>query len=75
MDYVADKSPAGAERIRDRISATVDLLALYPQAGQGTSRAGVRRVVLTPYPYVIFYRTTAREIIILRFRHAARKPL
>ncbi|MCQ8780609.1 type II toxin-antitoxin system RelE/ParE family toxin [Aurantimonas sp. CSK15Z-1] len=40
-----------------------------------TSRPGVRRLVLSPYPYVVFYRVAATEIVILRFRHTARKPL
>jgi toxin ParE1/3/4 len=46
----------------------------HPKAGQATSRQGVRRVVLTPYPYVIFYRVTAAEIVVMRFRHTSRKP-
>ena len=50
------------------------MLLDYPNAGQATSRQGVRRVILTPYPYVIFYRVTAAEIVVMRFRHAARKP-
>lgn len=38
-----------------------------------TDKPGVRRVVPTPYPYVIYYRVTASEVVIMRFRHAARE--
>lgn len=75
LSYIAERSPSGARRVSDRISATVDLVKHYPHAGQATSRKHVRRIVLTPYPYVIFYRHTATEVVVMRFRHAARKPL
>lgn len=75
LERVEQESPKGAIRVRERIAATVDLLVQHPSAGQKTSREGVRRVVLTPYPYIIFYRVRAEEIVIMRFRHAARKPL
>jgi len=75
LDHVAERSSKGAARISGRLEATVDLLARHPHAGQMTSRDGVRRVVLTPYPYLIYYRVGVKEIVIMRFRHAARKPL
>lgn len=52
----------------------LSVLLEQPFAGQATNRQGVRRIVLTPYPYLIFYRVTDSEIVVLRFRHAARKP-
>lgn len=35
----------------------------------------VRRVSLTPYPYQIDYVAGDDEIVVQRFRHAARRPL
>ncbi|MDI3564507.1 hypothetical protein OWC48_29335 [Bradyrhizobium sp. Arg816] len=29
---------------------------------------------VNPYPYLIDYRVTETEIVIMRFRHAARRP-
>lgn len=75
LAFVAAQSPQGAASIRERIEATAALLQAHPFMGQRTSAAGVRRIVVTPYPYVLFYRATATEIIVLRFRHAARRPL
>nr|WP_244542053.1 hypothetical protein [Afipia sp. GAS231] len=29
---------------------------------------------MSPYPYLIFYRVTDREVIIQRMRHTSRRP-
>jgi plasmid stabilization system protein ParE len=42
--------------------------------GHETIRPGVRRLATIPYPYLIDYRVTATEVIVMRFRHAARRP-
>ena len=46
----------------------------HPFAGQATNRRGIRRVVVTPYPYVLTYRVAEDEIIVRTIRHAARRP-
>jgi plasmid stabilization system protein ParE len=75
LDYVRMRSPQGAARINARMLAAVDLIRNHPNAGQKTNRPGTRRMVLIPYPYAIFYRVADTEIVVLRFRHTARKPL
>ncbi len=60
--------------MQKRIQTFVTLLLQYPLAGQRVSKGGLRRVVVTPYPYLIFYRATDEEIIIHGVRHAARNP-
>jgi plasmid stabilization system protein ParE len=74
LDYVAAQSPLRAGRIGDRLNALMVLLQDHPQAGRATSRPGVRRLAATPFQYLIDYRVTATEIIVMRFRHAARRP-
>lgn len=74
LDYVVDRSPQGASRIRARIRAVTDLLLRYPQAGAVTDDPTSRRVTTTPYPYLIFYEATDAEIIIHAVRHGARDP-
>ncbi|BBK37910.1 hypothetical protein STAQ_29880 [Allostella sp. ATCC 35155] len=74
LSYIDARSPLGAGRVAQRTETVLAVLLDHPQAGQATSRQGVRRVVVTPYPYVIFYRVTPIEIVVQRFRHAARKP-
>lgn len=74
LDYVAEKSPQGVARVRERLLAVVTLLQIHPHAGRATSRAGVRRFGLAPYPYFIDYRVVGDDLIVMRFRHAARRP-
>ncbi|MBP0616773.1 type II toxin-antitoxin system RelE/ParE family toxin [Jiella mangrovi] len=73
LAYVADHSPQGASNLRKRLVSVLALLQDHPLAGQATSRPQARRVVLAPYPYVLFYRIGSGEIVVTRFRHAARK--
>ncbi|MBI5013161.1 MAG: type II toxin-antitoxin system RelE/ParE family toxin [Methylocystis sp.] len=75
LGYVAARSPQGARSLRVRIETVTELLQGHPLAGRETSNPLVRRIVVTPYPYLIDYRLTASEVIILRFRHAARAPV
>lgn len=48
-------------------------LSEQPFAGSSTPRKNTRRFFLKPYPYTVYYRVGADEIIIQRFRHASRK--
>jgi toxin ParE1/3/4 len=75
LSYVAARSPQGAARIRDRILTLVTMLQEQPLLGRSTSRPGVRRLFVHPYPYLVDYRVIATEIIVMRFRHTARRPL
>jgi plasmid stabilization system protein ParE len=74
LSFIRDRTPQGAARVAMRTETVLAVLLDYPHAGQRTDYHGVRRVALTPYPYVIFYRATPAEIIVMRFRHTARKP-
>lgn len=72
--YIGKRSPEGAGRVRARIQAVADLTASYPESGQLTSTPGLRRVVVHPYPYLIFYAAKDDEVVIHGVRHAARRP-
>lgn len=75
LAYIAERSPQGARRVQERIQAIVGLLVEHPHSGHLTSlRRHVRRIVATPYPYLIFYEAAEEEIIIAGVRHAARDP-
>lgn len=75
LTYVEERSPQGAAQIRERLLTLISLLQEHPYAGRTTSRPNVRRLFAQPYPYLIDYRVTSTEIVIMRFRHAARRPL
>ncbi|MGO9741898.1 MAG: type II toxin-antitoxin system RelE/ParE family toxin [Roseiarcus sp.] len=74
LAYVAAESPHGAARVSERIRAILDLLTERPFAGQATSKPPVRRISVWPFPYLIDYRADEAELVVLRFRHAARRP-
>lgn len=74
LDYIAVHSPQGARRVQARIQALTDLLLLHPNIGRRTDDPAIRRLTVTPYPFLVFYEATESEIIIHAVRHAARDP-
>ncbi len=74
LAYIEARSPQGARRVQTRIQAIINLLLQYPHAGQLTSKGRLRRLVASPYPYLIFYHATENEIVIHGVRHSARRP-
>ncbi|MEE7457758.1 stabilization protein [Methylorubrum populi] len=74
LTYIASLSPQGARRVQRRIQSAIGLLLLHPLSGHATSLRPMRRIVATPYPYLIFYEATEDEVVILGNRHATRDP-
>jgi len=74
LAHIEAQSPQGARRVQARIQAIINLLLQHPHAGQLTSKGRLRRMVASPYPYLIFYRVTEDEIVIHGVRHGARSP-
>lgn len=75
LSHIEDRSPTGAINVKARLKALVELLSEHPRIGRSTGKADVRRVVATPHPYLIFYRATEGEVVVLGIRHAARGPV
>jgi plasmid stabilization system protein ParE len=75
LDYIEARSPSGAENVKRRLQRVIDVLADHPKSGHITNKKKLRRLVVSPYPYVIFYRANATGIVIHAVRHAARRPL
>ena len=74
LDYIAQHSPRGAQRVQSRIQTIIDVLLQHPHIGTRTSDPTIRCMTVLPYPYQIFYEATDEEIIIHAVRHAARDP-
>jgi plasmid stabilization system protein ParE len=74
LDYIEMQSPQGARHVQARIQFIIDLLLQHPRAGRLTSKVGLRRMIVSPYPFLIFYRATEDEIVIHGVRHTARRP-
>ncbi|MHB8887038.1 MAG: type II toxin-antitoxin system RelE/ParE family toxin [Methylovirgula sp.] len=76
LDYIAERSPAGARKVQARIGAIITLLAEHPYAGPLTNDPGLRFIATSPYPYLIFYEVSKAddEIVIIALRHGSRAP-
>lgn len=74
IGYVSSRSPGGARRVRQRIKHLIERLPAQPFVGLRTEDPTIRRLTTTPYPYLIFYEVTDREIIVHAVRHGARDP-
>jgi toxin ParE1/3/4 len=72
--YIEARSPQGARRVQARIQVIINLLLQHPHAGQLTSKSRLRCMIVSPYPYLIFYQATEDEIVIHGMRHSARRP-
>jgi toxin ParE1/3/4 len=75
LDTFEARSPGGADNVKRRLQDIIDLLADHPNSGRTTNKRDLRRFVVIPYPYVIFYRADATGIVIHGVRHAARRSL
>ena len=73
LEHIATRSPRGAKRVQAKIRSAIGLMPRHPLIGTKTDDPRTRRLVITPYPYLVFYEPTADEIIIHAIRHAARK--
>ncbi len=74
LSYLTAHSPEGACNVGTRIQQVLSNLSEYPLTGMRTSLQPMRRVAVTPYPYLIFYLPGDDEIIVVGIRHAARDP-
>jgi len=74
LSYIAAESPRGAKRVQARIHAIIDLIAEHPQIGPRTDNPAIRRMAVSPYPYLVFYEPMPDQVIIHAVRHGARDP-
>jgi len=74
LDFIGERSPAGANKVKRRIRIISETLLSHPYIGASTDDPTIRRMTTTPYPYVIFYEVAGEHVIIHAVRHAARDP-
>jgi plasmid stabilization system protein ParE len=74
LDQISTVSPLGAEHVGQRIQKVLEYINTYPHAGTNANHAGMRRLVVNPYPYAIYYRLADDFIIVIGIRHTAQNP-
>lgn len=75
LAYIDQHNPQGARHVQERIQEAMLLLLKHPYAGHAAARPGIRRILVSPYPYALTYRVGDGEIIVRSIRHTARRPL
>ncbi len=73
--YLIERSPSGAANVLAAIKSTIDTLSFFPQIGRVVDDAGHRRLPVPRYPYLVYYRIAADELLILHIRHGSRRPI
>lgn len=73
--YISQFNPAAAGRVVTLIEMIAKRLGDFPESGQRTDELDTRIAFSSRYPYRIYYRIVADEVLILHIRHAARRPL
>ena len=74
-DYLRERNPEAALRVRAAILGSLQNLVLFPQVGRQQKIEGIRKLVTRPYPYLVYYMIDepAQEIIIITIQHSARE--
>lgn len=72
--WIAPDSVRAAERLLDRVEATVERLGQYPLIGalRESLGPGLRSIRVGPFRHLVFYRVEADRIVLLRLLHGAR---
>ncbi|KQT53429.1 hypothetical protein ASG52_04730 [Methylobacterium sp. Leaf456] len=62
------------QRVRQRIKSSLERLAVHPALGRKTKDPTIHRLATAPYLHLIFYETTATDIIVYAVRRGACDP-
>jgi addiction module RelE/StbE family toxin len=74
-EYIHERSPSAAVRVRSIILQSLEDLLLFPELGRRQTLQDVRKLVTRKYSYLVYYRIDRAndEIIVLTIQHHARR--
>ena len=74
-DYIHERNPNAALRVRAAILESLQDLILFPELGRRQTVEGVRKLITRKYFYLVYYSLdrSADEIVILTIQHPARE--
>ncbi len=71
--YISKDNPSAAWVVASFIRRTIRNLEHWPYRGRATEKENVRRLVVSNFPYVIYYLVRDTQVVILTVRHSARE--
>ncbi len=74
LDYIRERSPAGASSVAAAIAATEKTIAQFPRAGRLDTETGCRESVVGRFPLLIVYVVGVELAEIIALFHTSRDP-
>jgi len=71
-EYISKDNPEAAWVVASFVRRAINTLKLWPYQGRATERENVRRLVVTNYPYVVYYTVRKESVIVLNVLHTSR---
>jgi toxin ParE1/3/4 len=73
FNYLDQRSPAGAQSVKNVIERRIAGLAEFPFMAPVTEEPDIRELTILRYPYKVYYEVQSDEVWIIHIRHAARQ--
>lgn len=70
--HISKDNPSTAWIVASFIRRTIRNLQEWPYQGRATEKENVRRLVVSTFPYAVYYLVRDGEVVILTVRHTAR---
>ncbi len=70
-EYLRPRSPAGAKRVGAALDAFFKTLSRYPYSGRLQDVPHVRKGVVPPWGYLVYYRVDDDAVVVLAVQHPA----
>lgn len=70
-EYIHKNNPKAAWVVGMFLRKSISILKELPYCGRATDKERVRRLVVTNYPYAVYYTVVDEEVLILSVMHTA----
>ncbi len=73
--YIREHNPGASHKVRAAILGALQTIGMFPEAGRAQTTPSVRKVALTNFPYLIYFKVDPEKqvVLILAVQHAARR--
>ena len=69
--YISKNNASAAWVVASFIRQSIDVLTKWPYRGRATEKENIRRLVVTNYPYVVYYHLNDERVLVLTVMHTA----